>query len=194
MRKKPLSLRIIGLLLGTAMLVMLPGCGSADKGSSGNPGKSGDPDPQPIIIETRIAGDDDYGYLEIPKEWLDQESKSDEGMSMYLLGASDQSVIITMMVYEPTLDQRTAEKRLEEFGNQNSFEDVVNHPAITLDDGLIKNVTKISLFYPDYNVYMTYYVFTDPSGIVHYISAESQDADQLAEAEDIIELTYSLTK
>ena len=143
----------------------------------------------PTTTGTKVVGQDTYGYVEVPKDWVNFQDINGGHSIQFSYGTT----------YIVTLDYvsgwtGTAKDAANNFyAKQTADTSVTDIKTNTGTIGKSKkyNTYEISMYYPTENVYLYTYWFDAEDGNLHYIALEGpKDLDKYI---DVVE-SFSLTK
>lgn len=142
--------------------------------------------------DTKRVGDDYYGYVSIPENWVTfidiglNYEETDELKYPMQWSYADVN-IITLNYLPASYDPKDAASAIALKNESDGMEDMIT-ATVTL---IGETAYQVYGYYPNENLYLVAWVFSGSDGVTHIISAEGLP-DSVADVVEIIENTYSL--
>jgi flagellar biosynthesis component FlhA len=135
--------------------------------------------------KTKEIGNDEYGYMQVPEEWVKFHDVEDDGTAnMYQYSSMDTISVVTMSYMENFVAKTIADMYYESYTNDPV--EGLSAAKVKLDG---REAYQIYAYYTDVNKMMVSWIFDGDDGNAHVLSIETQDYDIIS-----LSGTYKLNK
>jgi len=118
---------------------------------------------------TKLVGNDNYGYINIPNDWYDFKDVDGNDSLQYSYGTT---FIVTMNLVDTELSAKELAENFMYNKQQSSEVEGVTGATITIGDKDQYTAYQVYMYYKQDNVYLITYWFEAEDGKVHYLALE----------------------
>ena len=124
-------------------------------------------------IDTKTVGDNKYGYVDIPKDWVNFQDLDGNDSLQFSYG---NIFIVTLNYYEETnyTAKELAQNYMYSKQQSDDVEDVTG-ATLTIGDNGQYTAYQIYMYYPKDKIYLITYWFEAEDGKVHYMALEGPE-------------------
>ncbi len=143
-------------------------------GDVATPTPSADPNPSTLNGDTKIVGNDDFGYLEIPNNWVDFHDVDGSDSLQWSYGLS---YIVSLYAFGDKAEG-TAKEYADSYMAQKKADSSVTGvtgATVTIGDKKQYTAYQVYMYYPADSTYLVTYWFETEDGNVHYIALEGPE-------------------
>ena len=203
MKKKLIvSLFSLGLVLG-----LMAGCGWGNKGqsdsgtsqSTSKSGKTTDSSDKVDLSDMQQIGEDGYGYVHVPKDWVKFHDSATDGASFQYADPSTYNVV-TLFSYTAedlgveTLDDQAAEQAAISYGHQLNQQDTFENLIFAVVEIAGYEAYQVNAtLKSDGKILCAWFFRTEKNDKVYLVSLEG-DKETFAKVQPAIEASWTETK